>query len=231
MDACSRASNSAAGLDGWEPQDLKLLPIEAYARLTDMLNAIEEGAAWPTGVLSGRIFYLAKDPDQIEEPKAYRPILILPSLYRRWASYRLGSMDSWIGTWATSAMIAGIPQRGAEDAWWLSSIQMESWHTQNVAFSGSSADIAKCFDQIVRPLLYTMAYLAGMPSRVLKPYMRFMEALTVYNTIGRSGLGGTIREEVQDSTGLSTVHDADSTHASPMDHRHRDHWRNSPNSG
>ena len=28
-----------------------------------------------------------------------------------------------------------------------------------------------------------------MPSRVLKPYIRFMEALTVYNTIGRSGLG------------------------------------------
>ena len=188
MDSCLRASNSAGGLDGWDPVDFKLLPLEAYQLVTDLLNAIEDGAAWPSGMVVGRMVFLAKDPKQAEEPLAYRPLLILPHIYRRWAAYRLGSLEGWIAGWSTDAMFAGVPEQGAEDAWWMTSVKMECWHATSTPFSGSSADIAKCFDQIVRPLLYGIAHIAGMPRNVLGPYMRFAEATMVHNTIGK-GLG------------------------------------------
>ena len=87
MDSCLQASNSAGGLDGWEPIDFKILPLEAFQIATDLLNAIEQGAAWPEGMVVGRMVFLAKDPQQAEEPLAYRPLLILPHIYRRWAAY------------------------------------------------------------------------------------------------------------------------------------------------
>ena len=186
--SCLKASNSAGGLDGWHPVDFKLLSPLAFKFVVDLLNSIETGAPWPQGTLHGRLAFLAKDPSDAEEPGAYRPLLVLPHLYRRWAAFRLQCLPAWIQTWANESMFAGIPERGAEDAWWLTSVTIETWQAQQIQFSGSSADIAKCFDQIVRPLVYAVAKTAGMPKRILEPYSRYMESLQVRNTVG-GGLG------------------------------------------
>ena len=61
MEHCLHAKNSASGMDGWEPKDFKLLPLSAFAHLTNLLNAVEKGAEWPTGLLSGRLVFFAKD--------------------------------------------------------------------------------------------------------------------------------------------------------------------------
>jgi hypothetical protein len=181
--ACMTASNTAGGLDGWDPIDFKLLSPHSFCYLADLLNAIELGAPWPDGLTQGRLAFLAKDPTQAEDPMSYRPLLVLPHLYRRWAAHRLQCLPGWIDSWANDSMFAGIPDKGAEDAWWLSSVTMESWQAKGIPFSGSSADIAKCFDQMVRPLVYAIAKAAGMPMRVLEPYQRFMEGMSVRNTI------------------------------------------------
>ncbi len=49
-------------------------------------------------------------------------------------------------------------------------------------------DIAKCFDQIIRELVYALAAKAGMPPQVLDAYRRFQEALTIHNTVA-GGIG------------------------------------------
>lgn len=49
-------------------------------------------------------------------------------------------------------------------------------------------DIAKCFDQISRPLLYRLAEAAGMPPGILSAYKRYQESLKVHNTIAK-GIG------------------------------------------
>ena len=170
--SCVKSSNSAGGLDGWEPSDFKLLSVFSFDFVVSMLNAIEKGAPWPQGTLHGRLAFLAKDPSDAEEPYAYRPLLVLPHLYRRWAAYRLQCLPSWVHTWANESMFASISDRGAEDAWWLTSVSIETWQAQRIQFSGSSADIAKCFDQIVRPLVYASAKMAGMPKRIHYPYER-----------------------------------------------------------
>ena len=188
MKSCQEASNSAPGMDGWEPRDFKLLNITAFYWLASLLNCIEAGAPWPQDLANGRLAFLAKDPTQAEDPLEYRPLLVLPHLYRRWAAYRLQTLEPWVLSWSNDYMFAGVPGQGADDAWWCTSVQMEHWHLRHVHFSGSSADIAKCFDMIVRPVLYCTGRLAGMPTRILEPYIRYMEALQVRNTI-HGGLG------------------------------------------
>ena len=50
-------------------------------------------------------------------------------------------------------------------------------------FKGGSADIYKCFDQVIRPLLLELLKLSGCPSRVVEPYMRYLEGMIVYNSV------------------------------------------------
>jgi hypothetical protein len=64
MEVCTNGGKTAGGMDGWLPQDFAILPLEAFKDLAALLDAIELGHPWPSGVLHGRAAYLAKD----EEP-------------------------------------------------------------------------------------------------------------------------------------------------------------------
>jgi hypothetical protein len=50
--------------------------------------------------------------------------------------------------------------------------------------SGGSIDIYKCFDQLNRTLLKRLATHAGMPTRVMEPYFRFIDNIGVRYQIG-----------------------------------------------
>lgn len=93
---CLHVRKSAGGLDHFEPADFALLGDLAFSKLASLLNAIEDGAEWPEDVTVARAAFLAKDADNLENPLAYRVLLIMPVLYRRWASCRLRTMAAWI---------------------------------------------------------------------------------------------------------------------------------------
>ena len=84
-----------------------LLSDSAFTKLADLLNAIEDGADWPEDVSTARAAFLAKDADKLEDPLAYRVLLIMSVLYRRWASCRLRGMAPWIKRWQLQEMFAG----------------------------------------------------------------------------------------------------------------------------
>ena len=86
-----------------------------------MLNAIELGAPWPDGIKEAALLSLPRIPMRLRTP-CPTDLLVLHHLYRRWAAHRLQCLPEWIRMWSTDAMFAGIPDRGAEDAWWLSSV-------------------------------------------------------------------------------------------------------------
>ena len=56
------ASNSAAGLDNFAPEDLKHLSDLTYDCLADLLNTIEGGADWPKVLQRAKAADLSKDP-------------------------------------------------------------------------------------------------------------------------------------------------------------------------
>ena len=98
------AKHSAAGLDAFSPEDFSLLSDTACEWLADLLNNIEKGAPWPDDLLVGKAAFLSKDNTRTEDALAYRILLILPVLYRRWASARLTDLRPWIRQWQLEGM-------------------------------------------------------------------------------------------------------------------------------
>lgn len=181
--SCTQASKSASGLDDWAPADFSLLSDLAFQWLARILNLVEEGAPWPAGTLHAKASHLPKDTDNLADPMAYRILLILPAIYRPWASTRLKDIYPWVETWKNLSMFAGIPGMGALDGWYQTAIQVELCKLLGIPYTGGAADIFKCFDQIHRGLLYHLATVAGIPNRVLTAYRNYHDKVLAYNAV------------------------------------------------
>ena len=103
-------------MDGWLPEDWKYISPQSFDWIAKILNQIEAGASWPEGVRHGIDAYLAKDPEELEDPLGYRPLLVLPHVHRVWSGFRLKCIKPWTTTWATPHTFARIPEMGAKDA-------------------------------------------------------------------------------------------------------------------
>ena len=159
-----------------------------FTWLAEIYKRMEQGAIWPQSAQHARAAYLVKDCEKLDDPLAYRGLFIMPLVYRHYASLRLGDMHDWIKGWATDSMFAGVLGAGAEDAAWLTALEMEHHAMHDIPMSGGVADIRKCFDAIIRQLVYFLLWIAGCPRGVITAYRNMMEHMIVYNTIS-SGLG------------------------------------------
>ena len=106
----------------------------------------------------------------------------MPTLYRRWAMTRLHDLGPCVRSWELD-MFAGIAARGAEDAWYLQSLDIEIAKLCGQDAIGGAADLFKCFDQIIRPLLYLIRVCAGFPHRVPRAYIRYHEHAVLHYII------------------------------------------------
>ena len=167
QEVCNANKKSAPGLDGWASCDLALVSPLAISLLVQFLNSIENGAPWPKQMLETRAVFLCKNPSDTANPLNYRILKITSGLYRKWASVRLRNLAGWVDTWDHPAFNAGVPKKGAQDAWLRTALKLELNNLSGEHTAGGSIDIYKCFDQINRSLLYHLAKEAGMPLRVL----------------------------------------------------------------
>ena len=188
QEECTQGSYSAGGMDGWSPEDFSLLSLMAFEWLAELLNAIEGGMSWPSDLQHGRASFLAKGEEPSCDPLKYRILLLLPCLYRKWASTRLKHLAPWVESWACEEMYAGVPGQGAEDAWWLTSLLLEHADLVGKKLTAAGVDLYKCFDQINRTLAAMQLLAAGMPAGIVRAYMNFHDGLQVYNGLA-GGLG------------------------------------------
>ena len=86
---------------------------------------------------------------------------------------------------------------GASDASYATAILLEFAQLVGEDVSGGAADIHKCFDQIVRPLVYAILEEAGMPGCIPKAYQNFFE-----NMVCRNTLAGTIGQPYNKHTSI-----------------------------
>ena len=168
--------------------------------------------------------FLSKDVKKTDQPLEYRTLLILPTIYRRWALARLGDLKPWIREWETDGMNAGVEGTGAEDAWGETALTIEQCKITNAKYTGGASDIYTCFDQLPRSMVYHMAHFAGIPDPILTAYCNFQENLETQNAIG-----GRTRKCTQEvkwyPAGLPFLHGHCRTHHETMDHAHADlHW-------
>ena len=138
-----------------------------------------KGMKWPRQITEAHASCIPKERKASHDPLAYRILLIMSQVYRKWATRRLKA--PWIQRWALPQMYAGVPGQGAEQAWWQLSLCLEHWKSQQMQATGGATDIYKCFDQIVTPLICMRARDAGIPARVLTPCINIMEGLRIRN--------------------------------------------------
>ena len=119
---------------------------------------------------------------------AYRVLLILSAVYRRWATLRLSHLRVWIAQWELPEMFVGVKGRGADDPWGSTALLMEEAAVDKKCCTGGAADIYKCFDQLVRPLIYEILRIGGMPTRIIGTYQKYQDGVQVHNSIA-GGLG------------------------------------------
>ena len=79
-------------------------------------------------------------------------------------------------------MFGGVQGVGAEEAFYTTALDVEFAITHSVPLVGGSRDLYKCFDQILRPLLYEILRLAGLPAPVLVAYANYQESMLIYNS-------------------------------------------------
>ena len=119
------ASKSAAGMDGWGTDDMALLPLAYFQWLAELLHLVECGHLWPTDLLHHRASCLSKDPNKPHDPLEYRVLKVMLVVYRRWAGVRLRNLAPWVASWQLDSMFAGVADRSAEDAWYLTGLEVE----------------------------------------------------------------------------------------------------------
>ena len=71
---------------------MAMLSAKAYEMLADVLNKVEQTGRWPQSTKYAKAAFLEKDPSKAGDPMAYRVLLVLPAVYRRWAGLRLTQM-------------------------------------------------------------------------------------------------------------------------------------------
>ena len=77
-------------------------------------------------------------------------------------------------------MFGGIQGVGASEAWYATAVDVEWAMTFNIPIIGGALDFYKCFDQILRPLLYAVLRLSGIPERV--PLISVIRRICTYIT-------------------------------------------------
>ena len=92
--ACKKMkSASAPGADGWRVAELQVLPLQLFEKLAQVLNLVEETGTWPVPLTSGLISLIQKGEGSA--PQKLRPIGLMASVYRLWASLRVRDIMHW----------------------------------------------------------------------------------------------------------------------------------------
>ena len=82
-----------------------------------------------------------------------------------------------------SSMYAGTPGRGAADGAYATALEVEEARLQEEEFTGGVADIHKCFDQLLRALIYRLLEDGGFPKRVLRAYSGYLDHVQIHNSL------------------------------------------------
>ena len=88
-DAFRHIKNNAAGPDAWEDITLSKHTDTSLRWLATMLNEIEKGMKWPRQTTKAHATCIPKESQASHDPLAYRVLLIMSQIYRKWASMRL----------------------------------------------------------------------------------------------------------------------------------------------
>ena len=119
-----KKAKSAIGMDSVSRADLLAFPDWLHQHVVDLVNHAEHTGQWPYQMLQGSVHALEKCPnaDQVGQ---FRPITVMPLLFRCWGSLRSKQVLSHVTQIAPPELLGNIPGRTAMSLWWKLQAQIE----------------------------------------------------------------------------------------------------------
>ena len=181
----------APGADGQLASELKDWPPAMIGIVVECFNAVERERRWPTALRSALVAMLVRDGTGA--PDDFRPIVLLPVLYRLWARHHSGAFRGWL---RVNGVIRAPAQSDAaaqayELAWALADARFGG-----TAVSGIAVGWSKCYDRVALRALPWLAGRLGIPPEFWRP------VYSMYTAERRIIVGGSAGSLAQPRRGL-----------------------------
>eukprot|EP00438_Fugacium_kawagutii_P005254 Skav228636 [mRNA] locus=scaffold204:52029:56561:+ [translate_table: standard] len=162
----SLAPHSARGVDGWYPDDLKVLPLNAVVDLASIF-AHHDAAGMGFGDMSILTLPIAKR-DPPTGPEQTRPISLVAMLYRIYARVTTTQLLRQLAKSLPADIVGFVPGRSIQLRMLSLQFDFEQALTkmpdQPPHWLGTTLDIVKCFNALHRPSIYAAMLKIGIPA-------------------------------------------------------------------
>ena len=108
----NKPKHAATGMDGVSVQDLRNMPENLVEDLLQLINHIESTGEWPEQLVHGAVHSLQKVPDACRVSQ-FRPITILPVVYRVWSSIRCKQLIRHLQQFAPPGIYGNVTGKSA----------------------------------------------------------------------------------------------------------------------
>ena len=138
---------AARGMDGVARADILNLPNYLMEPLMNILREVERGEQWPSQLQNGLVICAAKT-SSAHEPGDYRPITVLPILYRLWSSLRTRHTLRLLQHYLPADILGFVPSCETSQVWLCLQSWIESCQSTGEHLCGISSDLQKAFNNI-----------------------------------------------------------------------------------
>ena len=168
-------TDSARGIDGISPQELKMMPPLAISHLMHIMHSYADG--FPIWLMWTKTCPVPKKAGVISAAQV-RPISVMALLYRLWSKVQCRHVLLTILSQLPHSITGFLPGRGPYDAVYEMQWMLEQAHEYGPAQSGISLDLLKCFNTIHRPAARTTLQTLGVPPALLRQYFQSLHRVT-----------------------------------------------------
>lgn len=192
-----KPKHAATGMDGVSVADLRNMPHMLIDQMLKLIDHIELTADWPDQLVHGAVHSLQKVQDACKVSQ-YRPITILPVVYRLWSSIRCKLLIRHLQRYAPPGIYGNVTGKSATAMWYELQMQIEIAQWEDRPLTGSIADIVKAFNCLPRVPILAAAVQLGVHPRIVRPWTSMLGKLTRHFVIRKSYGPG-----LQSATGLA----------------------------
>ena len=139
-------NNTATGLGGWRPSEIKQLPDCLLSALLDVFHLCETQGYFLSSFYYSYTTLIPKGVSRT--PLSLRPITGLPVPYRIYASLRCQTLLTWQKSWIHPSQFAFCKGRSTTSLNSHVSFDLLHRYQSYQSFAGIQFDFAKCFDSI-----------------------------------------------------------------------------------
>ncbi|CAE7774452.1 unnamed protein product, partial [Symbiodinium sp. CCMP2456] len=215
-------SGKATGYDGISNAELKALPFQALSDLSEVFRQCSR-FGWPTHIASATVSSLAKN-DCPQGLHHSRPITILATSYRLWASVAAkGILRAW-NQWFPKEILGCLPGRSSRDLSLSLECLIEQARLAKEPLLGFSIDLVKAFNNLPRRPLQELLLHLQVPPVIVKTWFSFLDRVARFPIFHDSlGVGLPSSTGVPEGDPLSVVAMLAVCYAAH-------HWPRNPNS-